>query len=152
MNKKVFGSCIALALGAGCAFTAVAQVKPDVLVGQRQAVMKLQGKYFGPLVGMLKGTVPFNAEIVQRNAGYLDVLDKMPWDGFTDATKGEKSFALPAIWAEPDKFKQAQEQLQTAVSQLVTVSKGGGDEAAVKAAIGNVGKACGNCHDNFRQK
>jgi len=42
MNKKVFGSCIALALGAGCAFAAVAQVKPDVLVGQRQAAMKDQ--------------------------------------------------------------------------------------------------------------
>jgi cytochrome c556 len=152
MNKKLFGSCIALALGAGCALTAVAQVKPDVLVGQRQAVMKLQGKYFGPLVGMLKGTVPYNAEIVQRNAGYLDVLDKMPWDGFVESTKGEPStWALPTVYDEPAKFKQAQEQLQSAVSQLVTVSKGG-DEAAVKAAIGNVGKACGNCHDNFRKK
>jgi cytochrome c556 len=151
MKKKLVWSCTVLAMGAGCALTAVAQVKPDVLVGQRQAAMKLQGKYFGPLVGMVKGTVPYNAEVVQRNALYLDVLDKMPWDGFTDATKGEKSFALPAVWAEPDKFKQAQEQLQSAVSQLVTVSKSG-DEAAVKAAIGNVGKACGNCHDNFRQK
>jgi len=152
MKKKLFWSCIALALGAGCALTAVAQVKPDVLVGQRQAVMKLQGKYFGPLVGMLKGTVPYNAEIVQRNALYLDVLDKMPWDGFVESTKGEaNTWALPAVYDEPAKFKQAQEQLQSAVSQLVTVSKGG-DEAAVKAAIGNVGKACGNCHDNFRKK
>jgi cytochrome c556 len=28
----------------------------------------------------------------------------------------------------------------------------GGDEAAVKAQIGAVGKACGGCHDDFRQK
>jgi len=31
------------------------------------------------------------------------------------------------------------------------VSKGG-DEGAVKAQIGAVGKACGNCHENFREK
>ena len=108
MNKKLFCSCIALALGAGCAFAAVAQVKPDVLVGQRQAVMKLQGKYFGPLVGMLKGTVPYNAEIVQRNAGYLDVLDKMPWDG--DLGGARQVQAGPG--ATPDRGRPARHRIQ----------------------------------------
>lgn len=113
--------------------------------------MTLQGKYFGPLVGMLKGSVPYDASIVARNAGYLDVLDNMPWDGFAEGTKGVKSAALPAIWAEPAKFKQAVDQFQTAVTALVTASKSG-NEGAVKAAIGDVGKACGSCHDNFREK
>jgi len=31
------------------------------------------------------------------------------------------------------------------------VSKGG-DEGAIKAQIGAVGKACAGCHDNFREK
>ena len=151
MNKKLFGSCIALALGAGCALTAVAQVKPDVLVGQRQAVMKLQGKYFGPLVGMLKGTVPYDAAIVTRNAAFLENLTQMPWDGFAESTKGVKSFALPVIWTEGAKFKEAQDQLRSAIGALNTAAKGG-NEGAVKTAIGDVGKACGNCHDNFREK
>ena len=151
MNKKLLSAGLALALGAGFAVTAHAQVKPETMVKQRQAVMTLQSKYFGPLVGMVKGAVPYNAEIVARNAAYLAVLDKMPWDGFAESTKGEKSAALPAIWSDAAKFKQAQDQLQTAVAALVTVSKGG-DEAKVKAAIGDIGKACGGCHDNFRQK
>ncbi|TMG75602.1 MAG: cytochrome c, partial [Betaproteobacteria bacterium] len=84
----------------------------------------------------------------------LDVLDKMPWDGFTESTKDlkdVKTAALPAIWNEPAKFKEAQERLQSEVSRLVSVSKSG-DEAAVKAQIGAVGKSCGGCHENFRQK
>jgi cytochrome c556 len=151
MNKKLLSATLALALGAGYSLTAYSQVKPETLIKQRQAAMTLQSKYFGPLVGMVKGAVPYNAEIVARNAAYLAVLDKMPWDGFADSTKGEKSAALPAVWSDAAKFKQAQEQLQTAVAALVAVSKSG-DEAKVKAAIGDIGKACGGCHDNFRQK
>jgi cytochrome c556 len=113
--------------------------------------MTLQGKYFGPLAGMAQGKLPYDANIVQRNAGYLDVLDKMPWDGFDPSTKNVKSAALPPLWSEPAKFKEAQERLQSEVSRLVSVSKGG-DEGAVKAQIGAVGKACGNCHENFREK
>jgi cytochrome c556 len=151
MKRKLVAAAIALALGAGVAATAVAQVKPEVLVKQRQAAMTLQGKYFGPLVGMLKGTVPFDAKVVARNAGYLEALSAMPWDGFAESTKGVKSAALPAAWSEGAKFKQAQDQLQSRVTALVAAAKGG-DEAKVKAAIGDVGKACGGCHDDFREK
>jgi cytochrome c556 len=151
MKRKLVAAAIALALGAGVAATAVAQVKPETLVKQRQSAMTLVGKYFGPLGGMLKGAVPFDAAVVQRNAGYLDVLAKMPWDGFAEGTKSVKSAALPAVWSDAAKFKQGQDQMQTAVANLVTVSKTG-DEAKIKAAIGDVGKTCGGCHDNFREK
>ncbi len=151
MKRKLVVAGLAVALGAGAAATALAQVKPEVLVKQRQSAMTLVGKYFGPLGGMLKGAVPYDAAVVARNAGYLEVLAKMPWDGFAESTKGEKSRALPAIWTDGAKFKQAQDQMQTALANLVTVSKGG-DEAKVKAAIGDVGKTCGGCHDNFREK
>ena len=50
---------------------ALAQVKPEILVKQRQSAMTLIGKYFGPLGGMAQGKVPFDAKIVQRNAEYL---------------------------------------------------------------------------------
>jgi len=130
---------------------AAAQVKPEILVKQRQAAMTLQGKYFGPLAGMAQGKVPFNHDVVARNAGYLDALDKMPWDGFNESTKGEKSSALPAVWAKPAEFKQAQERLENEVAKLVQVS-GGSDEGAIKAQIGAVGKSCGGCHENFREK
>jgi cytochrome c556 len=89
--------------------------------------------------------------MVQRNAGLLDNLSRMAWDGFDPATKGEKSRALPAIYDSKDKFMQYAAQLENETSKLVSVSRSG-DEAAVKAQIGAVGKVCGACHDDFRSK
>jgi cytochrome c556 len=150
VNKSLLAAAVVVAIGAvgGAAF---AQVKPDVLVKQRQSAMTLIGKYFGPLGGMAQGKVPFDAKIVQRNAGYLDALSEMPWDGFDPSTKGEKSRALPALWEQPDKVKEAVTRFQSEVDKLNQVAKGG-DEGAIKTQIGAVGKACANCHDNFRQK
>ena len=153
MNKRLLLAGLALALGAGVAQLALAQVKPEILVKQRQAAMTLQGKYFGPLAGMAQGKVPYNADTVAMNSALLDALSRMPWDGFVPASKDAtvKTAALPAIWSEPAKFKEAEETFTKAVAHLVAVSRGG-DEAAQKAAIGGVGKACGGCHQNFREK
>ena len=130
---------------------AFAQAKPEVLVKQRQAAMTLIGKYWGPTNGMAQGKAPYDASVAARNAGYLQALAQMPWDGFAESTKDtpEKNRALPAIWAEPAKFKEAAERLQSATAKLAAAAK---DEGAFKAAAGEVGKACGGCHENFRAK
>ena len=150
MKNIVVAGAVAVSLGVA-AGTALAQVKPDVLVKQRQSAMTLIGKYFGPLGGMAQGRVPFDAKLVQRNAGYLDALSEMPWDGFDASTKGEKSRALPAVWEQEAKWKEAADRFRSEVDKLQTAAKGG-DEGAIKSQIGAVGKSCANCHDNFRQK
>jgi cytochrome c556 len=141
---------VALALGiaAGAVF---AQAKPETLVKQRQSVMTLQGKYFGPMAAMAQGKAPYNADIVRRNAAFLDNLSRMAWDGFDPSTKDVKSAALPALYEQPDKFKEAAARLENEAHKLYEVSRSG-DEAAVKAQIGAVGKSCGGCHESFRQK
>lgn len=151
MNKKVFLAALSLTLGAGYSLAALAQVKPEILVKQRQAKMTLQGKYLGPLGGMAQGKIPYDAKVVARNAAFLEALSKMAWDGFDPSTKGEKSAALPAVYNEPGKFKEAQERFEKEAAQLVVVSKSG-NESAVKAQIGAVGKSCGACHETFREK
>jgi cytochrome c556 len=98
---------------------------------------------------MAQGKMPYDANVVARNAAYLNVLTQMPWDGFAEATKGEKSRALPAVFTDTAKFKQSQDQLRSAVGALVAAANSG-NEGAVKAAVGDVNKACGGCHDNFR--
>lgn len=150
MKKSVFAAGVAIAVSA-FAGTATAQVKPEILVKQRQAAMTLQGKYFGPMAAMAQGKAPYNAAVVQRNAGFLDNLSRMPWDGFDPATNGVKSAARPAVFNEPAKFREAQDRLQNETSRLYSISRSG-DEAAVKAQIGAVGKACGGCHETFREK
>jgi cytochrome c556 len=143
---------VVLALGAGVSATAFAQAKPDVLVAQRQAAMKLIGKYWGPLAGMASGKVtPYNADIVARNATYLQNLVEMPWDGFHVSTKGEKSRALPEVFTNKAKFDEIAQRLQTEVAKLGEVARAKND-AGVKAQFGAVGKACGACHEGFRAK
>jgi cytochrome c556 len=151
MKKKLFPICLALALGAGYPLAALSQAKPETLVKQRQSAMTLQGKYFGPMAGMAQGKVPYDASVVTRNAGYLEALSHMPWDGFNPNTKDVKSGALPVVYTDTAKFKEAQDRLQSEAAKLVAVSKSG-DEAAVKTQIGVVAKACSGCHDTFREK
>jgi cytochrome c556 len=151
MRKSGVAVVVALSLGA-LAGAAFAQVKPEVLVKQRQSVMTLQGKYFGPLAAMAQGKAPYNADIVKRNAAFLDNLTRMPWDTFDPSTKDVKgSNALPAIWEQSAKFKEAASRLENEANKLYQVSQSG-DENAVKTQIGAVGKACGGCHESFRQK
>ncbi|MGW8182586.1 MAG: c-type cytochrome [Burkholderiales bacterium] len=149
--KKLLMRSVGVLVGAAVTFTAFAQAKPEVLVKQREAAMTLIGKYWGPLGRMAQGKAPYNGEVVARNAGYLEVLSKMPWDGFQASTRDVKSRALPAVFDQPEKFKEAQQRLESAVGKLAAASKGG-DEGAVKAAMKEVGQSCGGCHKNFREK
>jgi cytochrome c556 len=142
----VIGTATLLASG-----SVLAQAKPDTLVKQRQSAMTLIGKYFGPMGGMAAGKVPYNADVVKRNTAYLDALSKMPWDGFTPGTQEIKSRTLPAVYSDAAKFKEAQDHFTGEVTKLVaTVS--GGDEGAIKAQLGALGKSCGGCHQSFREK
>jgi cytochrome c556 len=150
MKRSGLAAVVALALGvaAGAAF---AQQKPEVLVKQRQAAMTLQGKYFGPMAAMAQGKAPFNADIVKRNSAFLDNLSRMPWDGFDPSTKDVKSAALPAVFEQQAKFREAGSRLEQETSKLYQVAQSG-NEDAVKAQIGAVGKTCGGCHNDFRAK
>ena len=151
MTKRIVAAAVAVALG-GLAGIAAAQVKPDVLVKQRQSAMTLIGKYWGPIAGMASGKVsPYNADVVSRNATYLENLAQMPWDGFHESTKGEKSRALPAVWSEKGKFDELAQRLQSETAKLGQVARAK-DEAGVKQQYAAVGKVCGACHENFREK
>ena len=151
MRSKLYTAGLALAVGAGFACSAIAQVKPETLVDQRVAAMRLQGKYLYPLIPMAQGRVPYDANIVARNAGYLDVLIKMPWDGYDPVTKDVKSRALPEIYSDPAKFKTAQDQMSAEMSKFQATVKTG-NEANIKTAIVDLNKACNGCHETFRQK
>lgn len=151
MNKIMTVAVAGAALALGVASEAMAQAKPDVLVKQRQAAMTLIGKYWGPVAGMASGKVPYNADVVARNATYLENLSQMPWDGFHESTKGEKSRALPEVYSQRAKFDEFAERMQAEIAKLGQVARAR-NEAGVKQQFGAVGKTCGGCHDGFRAK
>jgi cytochrome c556 len=151
MKKTLLVAGVAIAIG-GVAGIALAQMKPDVMVKQRQSAMTLIGKYWGPIAGMASGKVsPYNADVVSRNATYLENLAQMPWDGFHDSTKGEKSRALPEVYSQKAKFDELAQRLMAETAKLGEVARAR-DEAGVKQQFAAVGKVCGACHDGFRAK
>jgi cytochrome c556 len=151
MKKTLLAAGIAIAMG-GVAGAAIAQVKPDTMVKQRQSAMTLIAKYWGPIAGMASGKVsPYNADVVSRNATYLENLAQMPWDGFHENTKGEKSRTLPATWQQKAKFDELAQRLQAETAKLGQVARAK-DEAGVKQQYAAVGKVCGACHESFREK
>ena len=150
MRTKLLVAAVAVTLG-GAALQALAQAKPDVLVKQRQAAMTLQGKYLGSIGAMIKGAAPYNADVVSRNATFLENLARMPWDGFDPSTSGEKSKTKPETYKEMAKFTASADTLVAETGKLGTAARAK-DEAGVKAAFGGVAKACGSCHDAYREK
>lgn len=151
MKKTLVAAALALTAGS-LAGTALAQQKPEVLVKQRQSAMTLIAKYWGPIAGMASGKVsPYNADVVSRNATYLENLAQMPWDGFHESTKSEKSRALPEVWSQKAKFDELAQRLQTETAKLGEMARAK-NEAGVKQQYAAVGKTCGGCHESFRQK
>jgi len=153
MKKRLLLAGLALALGTGYTLTAFSQVKPEIMVKQRQAAMTLQGKYFGPMAGMGRGQGS-----LQRGHRRVQLIDaRRPEQDavgrFRREHQGrERENRRPAGDLERRRQVQgAQDNFQKAVQALVAVSRGG-DEAGQKAAIGAVGKACGACHQDFREK
>ena len=139
---------LATALLAATADRATEIAAETRLAAQHVAVMTCanchgpQGRSFAPKFPMLAG----------QHAGYLEALSHMPWDGFQASTADVKDTAAkPEIYKEPDKFKAQYEKLQTEVGKLAFAAKSG-DQNAVKAAFGDVGKACKACHDDFQVK
>src|SRR5436309_15468754 len=128
MKRKLVAATLVASVGAAWLAAAVAQVKPEILVKQRQAAMTLQGKYFGPLAGMPQGKLPYDANIVQRNAGYLDVLDKIPGAAFDPSSKNGtlQPAAAPRIWHRPATLHAAQQPPPSAVHRPVPVGIRGG--------------------------
>jgi cytochrome c556 len=53
------------------------------------------------------------------------------------------------VWSEPEKFKAAFDKLAAATKALPAAA---GDVATLKVALGDVGKTCKGCHDDYRMK
>jgi cytochrome c556 len=151
MRTKLLAAAMTVGALGGASLEALAQAKPDVLVKQRQAAMTLQGKYLGPIGAMMKGAAPYNADVVALNATFLENLSRMPWDGFDPSTKGEKSKTKAEAFTDTAKFRAAADTLEAETAKLGAAARAK-NEAGVRAAFGGVAKACGSCHDAYREK
>ena len=138
------------ALLAGLSASALAADKPEDLLKGREGLFQALKWQVGPLMGFAKGDAPLPADAADRAANIV-ALSKILPQAFRPGTEN-----LPGSHAKAEAFSKpefvrgftvlgdAGMKLQTALAS--------GDEAAIKAAIPAVGKACKACHDDFRSE
>lgn len=137
------------------AFPALAQqMKPDEQVHLRQSTMALIGYNFGALAAMAQGKRPFDKAEAERAAAILPQLAALPGRYFGEGTSdvpNVKTRAKPEIWMNMDDFRKKLERMQHEVAMLPQAAASG-DTAAFKKQVGETGKACKSCHDDYKFK
>jgi cytochrome c556 len=138
----------ALAAGAMVGGATVALAQADV-IKQRQDNRKETAATMRSIKGVIdaKGDVKAVVASAAKLKQLENAFDKMFPPG---SDKGDTK-ALPAIWTDQAGFMAASKNADAAYDKLA-VAAGSGDLAAVTAAFGDTGKACGACHDKFRAK
>ena len=142
-----------LALAIGVSSASVAAGDPLNVIKYRQTTMKAIGAHMGAIVAVIKGEVPF-ADQVATHARAIHGMAKHLHTLFPEGTGPEagETRALPAIWEQGEKFREAVGRLQAESAKLAEIAANGGDLAAVGAQVGALGKnGCGGCHKPFRK-
>ena len=146
------GLVAALALGATLASAGGHSDPNAAAVKARQAHMTLYSHNLGPLGGMARGNMDYDADVAQAAADNLAALATMSQAGYwlpgTDSDSVEGSRALAAIWEEGSTAGDIGAQLAEAAVALQ--GEAGNGLEALQAAIGPVGQSCGACHDDYR--
>lgn len=122
-------------------------------IGERQAIMKSNGKALKNIAGIAKGEQPFDAEAVMaalktlsEDAQKIDVAALFPEGSET----GGDTTASPKIWEDKAGFQQAVDKFKADTAAAVAAAPANLD--AFKVEFGNVTKNCGTCHETFRIK
>lgn len=142
----------ALVLAASALPASAQQMKPEDQIHLRQSTMALIGYNFGSLAAMAQDKKPFDKAEAQRAADILPKLAALPGNFFGEGTDHDgNTKAKPEIWKNLPDFKQKLEKMQHEVAML-PAAVSGGDIAAFKKQVGETGKACKSCHDDYRSK
>lgn len=157
--RMITKSVLTIIIFTGITTTATSIAKPatsekhaSAATELRQSVFKLLGSNMGTLGAMAKGKIPLDASIVEKNAKRINQLSLMIADySRTDtSTFDVNTQALAKIWQDPEHYSKDINNLTLASQQLINASQSK-DEAAIKKAIGGVGKTCGGCHNDFKK-
>lgn len=124
------------------------------LMKARQGEMQLRAYNVGPLFGMAKGKMKYDAALASKLAKNLKTQLSLDiggaWKQGTDIESYPgKTTALAKIWTTYPEISNYGKKYATAVNELAAVAGNGLD--ALKPRISAVGKTCKGCHDEFRE-
>lgn len=139
-----------IVLGFMLAATAgIAADAPQQIVDQRVAAMKQMGGKVNEAF-QLSGTDASGARAKLAEA--LAIAEAIPSRfpaGTADGDAGVSTRALPKIWSDAAGFKKASDGLVAAM-KAADAKLAAKDAPGAEAAFGDVRKACGTCHNDYR--
>ncbi len=129
----------------------------DKTVKQRRAYYQVVLSSSGPLFGMMKGKVAYDAAKAQMFANNLKLISQINnghlWpkgsDNANPKLKGQTR-ALPAIWAADSDVSAKGKAWVEAVAALAADAGKGKDAMVAKMKL--VGATCSACHKKYRAK
>lgn len=151
MGLRTAAVCSALLLLPTAALT---QDDPgEKAIEARQGFMQVVVWEAGPLFGMAKGDIAYDAERAEAHAENFDAVlsydvGRLFIEGTSKAEYTGKTRALAAIWEDREGFASAYEALREEAA-TVAAEAGKGQEA-LAASVQEMGQSCGNCHDDYR--
>ena len=153
MRKAVFLTLTSALLAGTVSFSAANAAEGAIKA--RQGYFQIVKLYAGPLFGMMKGKVAYNAETAQRNADNLKALTSMSngamWPkGSSKAAFPGKTRAKAAIWESGSDIGEKSKAFKQAVAALAKVAGKGND--ALVPAMKTLGGTCAACHKGYRHK
>lgn len=152
MKQITAALCIVGALGASAISTmAIAdETNPDII--HRQGIYKVVGGH----MTALRSSVLLNNEKTQAQAEYhaqgiLEAFKRMG-DAYPESSQRGITKASPAIWENPEGFREAGRNAFAAATNLLEVIQMDGSRREITAAYRDLGASCKACHDDFRQR
>ncbi|WP_299725590.1 cytochrome c [uncultured Tateyamaria sp.] len=118
----------------------------------RKANMSTIGYHTGILGAMAKGDTPYDAAVATAAAENLSAAASMNrivlWIEGSEQGAVPGSRAKTEIWSDAAGFEEDAVALETAAAAMVAAA--GTDLDSLRAAMGAVGAACGDCHKAYR--
>lgn len=124
--------------------------EPEDQIKYRKNIMGIMGGHTGAVFAIAGGKVD-HADAFLSHAAGLSAAAQMVKTIFPEDSAMGDTRAKQDIWDKPAEFKDAVNKLEVAASTLLKAAEDK-DQEAIGAALKQLGGACKNCHDNFRQK
>ena len=145
-----FKGKIASALAIGFIIATGAAYAQGDVIAQRKAAMKAIGDGNRDVVGMMRGTSPFNVSAVQAQLKVIEdsATKSLKFYPANSKTGGDTA-ALPKIWETKADFEAKMQKLAADARAAQASIK---DEASFKQTFPALLKNCGACHTEYRAK
>ncbi|WP_147115309.1 cytochrome c [Tateyamaria sp. syn59] len=153
MNRTIRPTVAGLGLSLCATFAAAQGFTPEMAQETRERHMHVMAAHLGLIGAMAKGEAEYDAGVARSAAEAISALAEtsgtLYWVRGSSSEDLEDSRALPALWQDMESFDTYHEDLVAAAAGMESAA--GTDLAALRAAMGPLGKVCSTCHEDFRK-